>query len=402
MRGADGRDAVRREDEAAAPRARVEPALWVALAASLASAAMLAPEWLLAPPQLNDNVLHVALARYAAEHWSEHWPVDHWFPSIAAGFPVFAHYPHLPHLVSAALAWRSPPMPGRSTSACRALARGAPALDLLLGAAASAFPRSRGRRGRALPAALLEGLLRIGWDSYVWRTHGLSVQLWGTFFLFPALGWGFRAIRSGDGWYAAGLLLGACILAHFLLGYVATVSLLVLAALPDRSVPAGRRLLRLARVGAVAAAATAYFTVPFLLYRGELLRSRWEPEWKWSSMGWRWLLPRLFRGEIFDGDSLPILSLRRARSRDRHRRHSARLAPHALRSFSEGGRSFREGEDGSLGRDVLRPLDRAVLGRPTLGRLVDALPFASGSTCIVSSPECRRSAYPSPVALSPR
>ena len=32
------------------------------------------PEWKLDPPEINDALLHQAMARYAAVHWHEHWP----------------------------------------------------------------------------------------------------------------------------------------------------------------------------------------------------------------------------------------------------------------------------------------------------------------------------------------
>ena len=93
----------------------VAPAIVVATVVA-ALVGLFPPVALEAPPG-NDRVLHETLAVYVADHYTEHWPVDPWFPSIGAGFPVFAHYPHLSHLAAATVAQVVPGSPRRTYAA---------------------------------------------------------------------------------------------------------------------------------------------------------------------------------------------------------------------------------------------------------------------------------------------
>jgi hypothetical protein len=266
-------------------------------------------DFLLSTVEFNDRLLHETLIRYAASHWGEHWLIDHWFPSIGTGFPVFAHYPHLSHVVTVALSRLTPGVDPASIY-------GVLAYVLLALLPVLIFVSAR-RLG--LPiwtsaiAALLYPLVRarpyfgIGWESYVHSGSGLIPQLWGVALFFPAVAWGIRAIRGGR-WYVAGLLLAACALAHSLYGYMAALSLACFLLVPDPEVPWGRRCARLGMIGAVAFAATAYFLVPVALHADEVLRSQWEPDWKWDSIGLRAVLGGLARGDLFDGGRLPILT----------------------------------------------------------------------------------------------
>jgi len=322
------------------------------------------PEWNLAPPEINDSILHQAMAEYAALHWNEHWPVDHWFPSVTAGFPMFAYYPHLSHLTAAALAR----ILGAASDADRVYA----SLNcLLLAFMPLAIFLSARRLGLSAwassfaamlyPLLYAPGHFGIGWESFVWRGHGLGSQLWGMFLLFPALGWGYQAVRTNR-FYAAGVLLALCTLAHFLCGYIASLSLALLLVIPDDRVPWPKRLGRLASIATVTGLVTAYFVIPFLLNMDQLLRSRWEPAWKWDSRGWEWVIPTLFRGEFFDGSHLPVLSV---------------LV--AIGTVFAGFQAIRHGDH--LRRWLLSCfLIWIVLfcGRHSLGPLADLLPLSSG------------------------
>lgn len=333
------------------------------LVATLSGLALLYGDYDLAVVESNDRVLHKALTRYAVEHWEEHWPVDHWYPSIGGGFPVFAHYPHLSHLTSAALA---SVLPGADPARVYA-ALGYLLLSLMPVSIYFSLRRMEFGRWAAALAAALYPLLSakpffgIGWEAYVHRGSGLLPQLWGTFFLFPALGWGYQALRSGRVW-VAGLLLGACTLSHSLYGYMAALSLGVLLLIPDRESSWSRRLGRLAGLGAVTLAATAYFVVPLVLHADQVLRSQWEPSWKWDSIGLPEVLRGLARGDLFDGGRWPVIT--------------ALLAVGAVSAAVSGIRR----------RDRLRIWLLACLtlwvllfaGRATWGRLVDLLPMASG------------------------
>jgi hypothetical protein len=281
-------------------------------------------------PELNDRVLHKALVTYVADHWSEHWPVDSWYPPISGGFAMFAHYQHLSHLTAAALS-RALPIAVDAARVYAALAylilAFLPAVifvslrKLGLGPWVAAIGASLYPLVRAVP------FFGIGWESYLHHGSGMLPQLWGVLFAFPALAWGYRAVRDGRV-YVAGLLLGLCALSHTIYGYMAAISLGLLVVLPDRETRWYRRLGRLAGLGAVAFAVSAYFIVPLLMHADLVLRSQLEPVWKWDSIGWWGVLDGLARARIFDGGSWPIVSalvafgigvsaLRVIRSRDR-------------------------------------------------------------------------------------
>ncbi len=329
----------------------------------LIGAASLYPHWRVDPPQINDSILHEAATEYAVRHWEDHWPVDHWFPSVTAGLPLFAVYPHLSHLTSAAVSrWFVPDVEPRLVY--RALAYCLLALMPL-----SIFVSLRRMQlapGAAAGAAILfpllsaRGLFGIGWDTYLWGGYGLIPQLWGVFFFFPALGWGHRALGTGRTWAAAALLC-LCALSHFLFGYMAAISLALVALVPRPGVELRQRLFRLARLGCLTAVGTAYFSLPLFLHRSFMLRSRWEDSWKWDSKGAAWVLEKLVSGSIFD-HSVPVLSIaavigvvvatRVARSRAGHTERWLLLctAMWVLLSF----------------------------GRATWGRALDLLPLADG------------------------
>jgi hypothetical protein len=262
-------------------------------------------------PETNDRVLHKALVTYVAQHWGEQWPVDPWYPAISGGFPMFAHYQHLSYLAAAALsrALPFPNDPGRVYMGLSYLALA------LMPAVIYASLRKLGLTAWvAAIAGALYPVLRttpnfgIGWESYLHAGSGLLPQAWGVLLVFPALAWGYDALRHGKTW-TAGVLLGACALSHTLYGYVAALSLCLLVALPDPEVRWQRRLGRLAAVGGIAFATAAYFVVPLVLHAGEVLRSQWEPPWKWDSIGWRGVLESLLRAQVFDGGGWPVLSL---------------------------------------------------------------------------------------------
>lgn len=339
------------------------PLLLVGAAVAVGFVALYA-DYRIPGPEVNDRVLHKALVTYVAEHWGEHWPVDPWYPSIGAGFPMFAHYQHLSYLTAAAVS-RALPFENDPAGVYMGMSY---LILALMPAAIYASARKLGLAPRvAATAGALYVVLRatpyfgIGWESYLHAGSGLLPQAWGVLFVFPALAWGYDALRGGRTW-AAGALLGACALSHTIYGYVAALSLCLLVVLPDPEVSWRRRLGRLAAVGGIAFAMAAYFVVPLVMHAGEVLRSQWEPPWKWDSIGWWGVLENLFRGRVFDGGAWPSLSVLVAaglvvsaaaavRSRDR------------LRAWLVLG----------FGAWVL-----LFVGRAGWGRAIDLLPLASG------------------------
>lgn len=315
-------------------------------------------------PEINDRVLHKALVTYVADHWSEHWPVDPWYPSISGGFAMFAHYQHLSHLTAAAVS-RAIPFavePGRVYAALGYLILAfLPAVifvslkKLGLGSWVAAIGAALFPVVRAVP------YFGIGWESYLHHGSGMLPQLWGVLFVFPALAWGYRAIQSGRV-YSAGVLLGLCALSHTMYGYMAALSLGLLVVLPDGESRWYRRLGRLAALGGVAFAMSAYFVIPLLRHSDLVLRSQLEPVWKWDSIGWWGVLDGFARARIFDGGSWPVVS--------------------ALLAFGIGLSAFRAFRS----RDRVRAWLLAgfmvwvllFAGRAGWGGIIDLLPVSSG------------------------
>jgi hypothetical protein len=294
------------------------------------------PEVAIQTPRLNDGVLHLlALEQMASSLAAGQDPTDSWLATVSLGYPLFHHYQHLAYLLPAILHY---------------LSGGALALPplfywtqyLLLSLFPLSIYWSMRRFGfDSLPAALA-GLLApllstnalLGYDfaSYVWRGAGLYTQLWAMLLLPPALAQGYVTLRTGRGYLWATLLLAATLLTHLVSGYMAVISLGVLAVVGARAPtpapspnlgegnspsPGGRgswgvrwqRGKRLLLLLALTALVAAYFLLPFWLDRAYMNRSVWEKPDKYDSYGYEWVLRALVRGELFDFGRFPSLTI---------------------------------------------------------------------------------------------
>ena len=280
--------------------------------AVLFNSVVLWPEVALEAPVLNDDTLHLTLVRRTVEALERgEDPTDFWVPDFVQGYPLFHHYQHLPHLVTALLyKGLGGALPLRTL------------YDWIRYLLLCTFPLSvywAGRRlgFRALPAALaglLSSLLSSGglygmdFSSYVWRGWGMYTQLWGMWLLPPTLAGLYLTIREGRAWAGTAALLAATLLSHTVLGYVALLSgVLFLFLGPFLSL--GRRALRLGLIFLLVALLSAYFLLPFFLDRLYMNRSVWEDPGKYDAYGWQWTLQALFSGRLLDADRFPSLTL---------------------------------------------------------------------------------------------
>ncbi len=269
------------------------------------------PEVALESPVLNDDTLHLALVGRTVEALERgEDPTDFWVPDFVQGYPLFHHYQHLPHLVTALLyKGLGGVLPLRTL------------YDLVRYLLLCTFPLSvywAGRRlGLRAPAAALAGLLSsllssgglygIDFSSYVWRGWGMYTQLWGMWLLPPALAGLYLTVREGRAWAATAALVAATLLSHTVLGYVVLLSgVLFLFLGPFLSL--GRRALRLGLVFLLVALLSAYFLLPFFLDRLYMNRSVWEDPGKYDAYGWQWTLQALFSGRLLDADRFPSLT----------------------------------------------------------------------------------------------
>jgi hypothetical protein len=291
--------------------------IWAASLAVAAALALnvywLAPELAISRIDLNDNVLHYALAARMAEA-IEHGesPFDHWVSEWTLGYPVPRTYHPLGSFSLAALYL----VLGKSIPLMTLFAWARFLLVLLFPLSVYGGARLMELdRLRAAAAALLAPLIAtnghygLEHGSYVWRGSGLYAQAWGMHLLALTLGFGYRAFSRGRGRTVSGALLGLTFLCHFLYGYMAALSLLLLAALDRTEGLFLRRMARLAWIAAVSVALTASFLLPLWIDKALINRSRWEAAWKWSSFGLVEVARQLLSGGLLDYGRLPVLTV---------------------------------------------------------------------------------------------
>ena len=326
---------------------------------------LIAPEFH-APADLNDSIVHQALADAVLESWKAGGlGLDPWIPDWTFGYPVLRHYQPGAHWLLAAVTalW-----PG-DASVAQTLNYLTCALWVFHPLVYWVALRWMGvGRSIATAGALLSPLVSapalFGWDwgSFSWGGAGLFTQLVAAWPFPLALAAGYRAVaRRGRIWPAA-LLLTLTALAHLIYGYMAAIGLgLLLLKGPDRR----DRFFRLLGIYAGTAVGVSFFAIPFLMDQAYILHSRWEPAWKWDSFGagqvWEWVrnFDLFDHGEIEFGDQSfsrpPILTL-------------LVLAAIALGTI-HGPLGFLAAFGGFW--LVI------FVGRPTWGPVLDLLPFSS-------------------------
>ena len=83
--------------------------------------------------------------------------------------------------------------------------------------------------------ATTNGLYGFDFRSYIFAGWGLYAQLWAMVLLPPALAMSYRTLREGRGYLWATLLLSATLMSHLLYGYMAIITLGILAFIhPDQ------------------------------------------------------------------------------------------------------------------------------------------------------------------------
>ena len=155
------------------------------------------------------------------------------------------------------------------------------------------------------PLLAANGLFGFEYNSYVWRGYGLDTQLWGMILLPMALAQAYAVLRDGRGYLLAVVLLMLTCLSHLAFGYMALLSLVLLAILTtsrDAIWTSARRMLFLL---VPLLAAISYFMVPLVLDSAYLGRSVFDAAWKYDSFGHEKILRWLVSGELFDVGRFP-------------------------------------------------------------------------------------------------
>jgi uncharacterized membrane protein len=288
-------------------------ALAILALALLANAIALWPETAISRVDLNDNVFHYTLIERIVQTLQNGGnPLDCWSPEWALGYPVLRTYQPLAHLLVAFLYFAL----GKSLSLMtlfvwiRFLSVALLPLSFFVAAQCLGLtPLAAAAASALAPLVSTNFLYGVEYGSFTWAGSGLFPQAVATHLLVLSLGLGRQAIREGRRIIAAGILVGLTLVSHFIYGYMAAISLLLLALLPDREIPRPVRLRRTLAAGAVAFAISAFQLVPLIADAVMINHSRWEPTWKWDSFGASTTLARLFTGELLDHGRLPILTL---------------------------------------------------------------------------------------------
>ena len=272
----------------------------------------------------NDNLYHLQLIDSAVDAVSRGQDItDPWNGNMSLGFPIFHYYQHLPH-VSVALVHVL-------------LFKIFPVVDILIWVTyilLSLFPLSiywSLRRFSIDPlTSAMGGLLSsligtdfqlwggFGYANYTFDGWGLYTQLWGMVLLPISLAFGYRTICTGKGYFVATLVLSVTLLAHVLYGYMAFITLALLAFVAVPKVSYGRPLAlalwehwrRLFVLFVLVVTVTLYFLVPLVLDHEHYGKTAANTDSVViDSFGFRVVLEAMVRGDLFDLGRFPSFSL---------------------------------------------------------------------------------------------
>ena len=287
---------------------------WSILTAVLmVHAIVLAPELTVSRVDLNDNVMHFGIIEDMAQAVERgENPADWWAPEWSLGYPVPRTYQPLAHAIVAGIYFALFKSVSLATIFLWVRYFSVLLLPLTFFATARLLtlsPLTAAAAALLAPLISTDALYGIEYGSYLWAGSGLFTQAVASHFALLAIGFGYDAVRRGRRLAWTGVLLGLAFLAHFVYGYIAAISLCLLALLPDREVPRRARVLRAAWIGAIGGVVAAFEILPLLLDGSIIDHSRWEAAWKWDSFGARHVLKLLLTGELFDHGRLPVFTL---------------------------------------------------------------------------------------------
>jgi hypothetical protein len=263
------------------------------------------------PPDLNDNVLHLTLINGMADAVQHgHNPFDFWSPEIALGQPIVRLYQPMSHaLVVVAYYGMFKLVPLATVFVWfRFLAMVLIPLSFYGCARLLELPPSAQIAAAALAPLVSGDLFGLDLGAYVWGGIGLFPQLVATHFLLFAVGTGWQAIRRGRRWWLAGVLVALTGWSNLLYGYVAAVTLCIVALMPD--LPWRTRVMRLGRIGLLAGACAIPKLWVWLMEPGRLSAGESGPrQFMADSYGAARVLHDAFTGHLLDAGRLPVVTV---------------------------------------------------------------------------------------------
>jgi hypothetical protein len=302
-------------DDAARPLTRNEKialALLVAVPMVFTAIGLLS-ELTIPVPSLNDDALHYLFIQNASNAIANgQFPLDHWLPQIETGFPVLYYYQPLPEL--AVVVVQRVSLGALDLFTAFNLVR----YVLLVGFPLTVFVSMRMMRfsvpACAIAAAastLLAGNFRTGfeYDSYIWRGWGVYTQLWAMHLSFLTIAATYRAVQDGKRLWLAALLFGLLVPTHLILAYMTAIGVLVIALWGINRENFVARVVRVAIIGAFAAAISEYMWLPFLTSAAFLDKSPYLNPQMYDSYGAGPILSGLVSGDMLDHGRLPVLTV---------------------------------------------------------------------------------------------
>jgi hypothetical protein len=263
-------------------------------------------------PSLNDDLAHYLYVQRASDALANgEFIFDHWLPQIGTGFPLFFYYQHLPALVVVGLQRLS--LGSLDLLTTFNLVR----YVLLVGFPLTVFVSMRAMGFSTVAAALaaaastlLAGDFRYGfeYDSYIWRGWGMYTQLWAMHLSFLTVAVVYRAIHDGKRLWLGALLFGMLVLTHLVYAYMVAMAIGLIALWGLSRANLMARVVRLAIVGAFAAAVSEYMWLPFLTQSAYDNVSPYLQSYKYDSYGAGPILGWLFSGDLLDHGRLPVLT----------------------------------------------------------------------------------------------
>lgn len=273
----------------------------------IVNAAALAPELDIGRVNLNDTVFHFTILDRLVQAPA----LEFWMPEWSFGYPVLRGYQPLGHWLAASVhfaTFQQFPLDVLFAFLRWALLAIFPLTAYLACRWLPMPPMTAAAVALLAPLVASPNLYGIEYGSYIWRGNGLYTQVVAMHVFVLAIGAGCRAIRGGRAVWAAGLLLALTFLSHFIYGYMAALTLVLVAALPGDDTPVRRRFTRLFWIAAMSIALTAFQLLPIITDGPFINRSRWEPLWKWDSFGAKEVLGLTLTGDLLDARRLPVLS----------------------------------------------------------------------------------------------
>ncbi|MFZ0972512.1 MAG: hypothetical protein WAN22_09820 [Solirubrobacteraceae bacterium] len=259
-------------------------------------------------PYLNDSSMHEQMVRFATSQLrAGHLPLTSWFPFLGEGSPQFLHYQSLPAILTGAVGLLTGPGVAFRWSLYLLLSL----WPISVYVSARAF--GAGRPAAAASAAMspfLVSVTGVGYEqhAYVWTGYGVWTQLWASWTLPLAWGFGWRATRDGCGYFKAVLLTALTVALHFETGYLALSVLLVWPLVAGR--PLATRLRRAAVLLGGSLLASAWVIVPLLAERGwAAVNEALQNTGLVNGYGARQVLDWLVSGQLLDHGRLPVVTV---------------------------------------------------------------------------------------------